>query len=724
MKQAANSGFHNEKVRRGALIALLASLFAIGIWQANVFQSVEFMFFDLQARLLARSGDEKIKLILIDQSSLDWGKKENAWSWPWPREVYGAVLDFYRRSGARSIAFDMLFTEPSSYGVTDDTALAEAIAKTPGFVTGLLTTRQSGPITSWPENVTRPALRVEQLPEWIERHPNSMIEASEATFPITGLVTDSQSFGHVRGVIDDDYITRRVLPLQSFDGSALPMLGLAAYLAQYSNDKPQMRIDDDALCLGDYRLALDASGRTMLHYRKPQAKFGNRPYKAYSAGAIVQSALQLQAGLQPQIDPAELKDSYVFFGVSAPGLYDLKPTPFSKAWPGVMSHATILDNLLAGDSLTAILPIIVCLLSILLATVGSLAATFTQSATRIFLWHLLVLPAPILASGYSYTLGYWLSPIAPLSAGLLGLVGGVLVNYSIEGRQSRFIKRAFEQYLSPIVIDRLLQDPARLQLGGERREISILFSDLEGFSKIAERLDPQVLTNLLNEYLTDMTDIILEEGGTLDKYEGDAIIAFWNAPLDQEDHAVRVCRAALRCQRKLDSRREEFRRKTGTDLKMRVGINTGTAIVGNLGSLKRFDYSMIGDSVNLASRLEGANKRFGTYLMVSEYTWAAATKQSPVLRSRPMGSLRVVGRNQPVKVYELLGFANEVHHESVERMADVVEHCTKGEWAEAQLALELMPGTDPLAQTFRNKLQEISNNPETTWDGIWNLTEK
>ncbi len=224
-----------------------------------------------------------------------------------------------------------------------------------------------------------------------------------------------------------------------------------------------------------------------------------------------------------------------------------------------------------------------------------------------------------------------------------------MVNYSTEGRQKRYIKNAFKQYLSPAVIEQLISHPERLKLGGERRELSIFFSDLQGFTSISEGLSPEELTALLNEYLSAMTDIIQEEGGTVDKFEGDAIIAFWNAPLDLDDHALRAVRSALRCQESLARMRPAFRERVGKDLYMRIGINTGPAVVGNMGSHSRFDYTVLGDAVNLAARLEGINKQFKTYTMISQATLEQMADAFPV---RELSRVAVVGRKEPVTVYE------------------------------------------------------------------------
>jgi len=217
------------------------------------------------------------------------------------------------------------------------------------------------------------------------------------------------------------------------------------------------------------------------------------------------------------------------------------------------------------------------------------AAAVVSGAVQNALVYALFLPLPAALAIGAYPLGTWLPLVGPTIAVVLTLVSDSLLNYATEGRQKRYIKAAFRQYLSPAVIEELIAHPERLKLGGERRELSIFFSDLQGFTGLSEGLSPEELTALLNEYLSAMTDIIQEEGGTIDKYEGDAIIAFWNAPLDQSDHAVRAVRASLRCQARLAEMRPGFKARTGKDLFKRIGLNSGPAVVGNMGSRTRFD---------------------------------------------------------------------------------------------------------------------------------------
>jgi adenylate cyclase len=331
------------------------------------------------------------------------------------------------------------------------------------------------------------------------------------------------------------------------------------------------------------------------------------------------------------------------------------------------------------------------------------------------------LPIPVILGFAAYPLGFWSPIVVKESAVAIALVGGVVVNYATEGRRKLFIKHVFKHYLSPAVIEQILDNPSQLQLGGERRELTIFFSDLQGFSSFSERLDPPALTSLLNDYLSDMTDIILEEGGTLDKYEGDAIIAFWSAPVAQPDHAVRACRAALRCRRRLDERREEFLQKWGVLLRARIGINTGEVVVGNMGSRKRFDYTVLGDAANLASRLEGANKAFDTLIMVSETTWSQAAEH---FVGREIGQLRVVGRKTPVRVFEILGLAEEADCPRPDAFHQGLALCYCGRYVEA-LAIFEDCEDDPVAKVYKDRCRTLLQSPEAAeWDGVWNLTEK
>jgi adenylate cyclase len=299
------------------------------------------------------------------------------------------------------------------------------------------------------------------------------------------------------------------------------------------------------------------------------------------------------------------------------------------------------------------------------------------------------------------------------------LLAALLVNYATEGRQRRFIKQAFNQYLHPVVIDQLLEHPERLCLGGERREITIFFSDLQGFSGLAERLEPEALTSLLNDYLTAMTDIILDSGGTVDKYVGDAIVAFWNAPLDQPDHALRAVRAAQLCQERLAELRPQLCARAGGELHMRIGINTGVAVVGNMGSQRRFDYTVLGDAVNLASRLEGVNKEFGSLVLL-----AGSTREQldGSVRLREIGCVGVVGRDEPVRIFEPLSAAAATSDQAA--FAAALARYSAGEFTAAAREFACLADNDAVARRYAQRCRELATAPPEGWDGVWRLSSK
>jgi adenylate cyclase len=252
---------------------------------------------------------------------------------------------------------------------------------------------------------------------------------------------------------------------------------------------------------------------------------------------------------------------------------------------------------------------------------------------------------------------------------------------------------------------------------------SIFFSDLEGFTGISEGLEPEELTNLLNDYLTAMTDIIHEEGGTVDKFEGDAIIAFWNAPLEQPDHAARCVRSALHCQARLAQMRPDFHKRLGKDLKMRIGVNTGHAVVGNMGSHSRFDYTMIGDAVNLAARLEGINKQFGLYTLISQTTMEQMAGAFP---TREISRVAVVGRREPVVVYEpLLPEAIDAPKQAaMASFSEALALFYQGDFDHAHALFSALAKEDAAAHAYVLKCRELIDHPPSDWQGVWIITTK
>ncbi|MEE8436042.1 MAG: adenylate/guanylate cyclase domain-containing protein, partial [bacterium] len=325
----------------------------------------------------------------------------------------------------------------------------------------------------------------------------------------------------------------------------------------------------------------------------------------------------------------------------------------------------------------------------------------------------------------------WPSFIYPAITILVIWMGVTLFRFLVSDKDKRFIKGAFQQYLSPDVIAQLMDNPKQLQLGGEKREMTAFFSDVQGFSTISEQLDPTELVQLLNVYLTRMTDLITDVDGTIDKYEGDAIIAFFGAPMFYEDHAIRACQVTLRMQAALTEMRQTWKEE-GVDeslwLYQRIGLNTGDMVVGNMGSAKRFDYTMMGNAVNLAARLEGANKNYGMFNCISEYTYEPAKEAIEV---REVDLIRVMGIKTPVRIYELVaekGQLTEEQTKAFQYFAKGLELYRDQQWDESakyfNAVNKFLPDDPPSSKYIDRCRDKKANPPPKDWDGVFEATSK
>ncbi len=708
-----------RRVVQGSAVGLGGAALAALLWLSGVLGGFEQKTWDWRERLFARPGKatSQIATILLDQQSMAWGRDDNGFSWPWPRETWKAITDFCKRAGAKALVFDVTFNEQSNVSVDDDRRFKAALRENGRVVGSLVLALGAAEKNTWQDGVPVPGVKVAGLEDWVRKAGPRQLDFPLATFPIPEIAGAFRMLSNTNLSSDADGVYRRVGFFNIFDGRVVPSQALAAYLTGNPGEH-EIGIRPGLLTVDGLRIPIDSDGRAILRFRGPTLT-----HAAKSAAAVIQSEVQLRSGEKPNIDPSVFRDKYVFFGYSVPDALDLRPTPVAGVYPGVEIHATMLDNMLSGDFLReAPFWATLGLLLILCAGAG-IAASSVSGAGRSVVIYVAFLPvAPALGLA-AYALGYWLQIIA-LEAGVaVTLVSSSLASYATEGRQKRYIKSAFKQYLSPIYIEELIAHPERLKLGGERRELSIFFSDLQGFTGLSENLSPEELTSLLNEFLSAMTDIIQEEGGTIDKYEGDAIIAFWNAPLAQEDHAVRAIRAGLRCQTRLAEMRPAMRERVKKDLFMRVGLNSGPAVVGNMGSRTRFDYTMLGDAVNLASRLEGINKQFRTYIMVSAATLERSGGAFP---ARELSRVAVVGRKEPVTVYEpMLPEQFAAKAATLEVFDRGLRAYYDGKFAEAKGIFSGIAATDPPAAAYAEKCDElIANPPQGEWSGVWVMTSK
>lgn len=660
-----------------AALAVVCGLVAFLLMASGVLDSFENKSWDWRLRAFATStAPETVAILAVDQASLDYVADEQGLSWPWPRGLWVPIVEYCRSAGATGVVFDVLFTEFSSYGLEDDAEFASVMGQQPDIVLG---------------SADKP--------------------------PLPELAGAAAGVGNVSFKPDADGIFRRMPLIEPSSGArSLPFVaGETLCGLDLKNINGQAFLGENS----EQPIPTDALGNFVVPYRGPA-----QTVPSYAAGAALQSFIRSMEGTGEIPLPQEkLQGRVVFVGLTAPGLLDLRPTPLSAVYPGVEVHATVLDALLRQDFIR-VAPRGVGLVLSLLASLGlALGLGKVQKASH----GLLLLPLALLILGalvvLGFKTGYWIPFVAPGLALILTFLAIQTLDYATEGRQRRFLKQAFHHYLSPQVVDQLVEDPSKLKLGGERKELSIFFSDLAGFTTLSEGLEPEALTSLLNQYLTAMTKVILDTGGTVDKYEGDAIIAFWNAPLDQFDHVNRAVEAGLRCLEELDRINPSLARLSQQPLSMRVGIHTGMVVVGNLGSDERFDYSMIGDAANLASRLEGLGKVFRSPILVSGATWDRCT----VAYGREVGTVRVVGRSEPVRVFQPTGIRDQTPTLSWWKQGDAVftkalEFFDAGDLDQAAAKFKLLPD-DPVAQAYLARIQREAGRVEN-WSPIWEMTHK
>jgi adenylate cyclase len=422
------------------------------------------------------------------------------------------------------------------------------------------------------------------------------------------------------------------------------------------------------------------------------------------------------------------RNKIVYIGVTAGSGYDYKAFPVGTHEPSTMLHIVARSNELQGGFFREIPD--------WLRDVIILGCCFLVSDLfrRIPVFHRYVASVLILIgliSAASYVLfmqRIWVRPVLYDAAATTTFVLVTSVNYVREGRKRRMTEDIFGKFVSRKLVDRLVARPERLKLGGEKAELTVLFSDLSGFTTLSENMESDVLLGLLNEYLNEMSELIYEKEGTLDKYIGDAIMAFWGAPDHTPDHAWQACHAALACQNRLAAMAPEWKEKYGAKLYARIGINTDVMTVGLVGSNRLHNYSVIGDAVNLASRLEGANKPFGTTLMISQRTLDLAQGKVEV---RPIARLQVKGKENWVMVYELLAKAGELtdaQREAQQLFTAAFEAFLRRDWVEAESRLQQLVASEPadaLARLYLKRVREYAQHPpEPEWNGVFKLDEK
>jgi adenylate cyclase len=690
----------NKKVVRGLAVGAAAFLLAGALGELGLWRGLEWKSWDARMRLFAaparRAAD--IALILVDQYSLDFYKKQQV-SWPWPRQMYAPILGFLKAGGAKAVFFDFVMTEPSAYFAEDDEKLAKAIGEAGNVILPVALSADEKDTAPQAEAFLKRTATTAAVRPWAEK-----FLSATADLPI--LLDQARGGANVQVNPDEDGVYRRLPLLFRFKDVRVP--GVALALAEAASG-PEAASG----------VVLESDGRMLIRFFGPTGT-----YRGYPAATIINSYLQMTENKAPQIDPREFAGKVILIGVSAVGLQDIKTSPLSGVIPGVEIQAAALDSLWHRRYLKPTPVVLDFFLALLWAVLAGVGITVLQRSSHMVgaAAGFLILPAASAVTGF--VAGTWIRFVFPEAAVLFAVIGAAVLNYAVEGRQRRFLKNAFRYYLSPHVIDRVIDDPNQLRLGGVKREVTSFFSDVAGFTSISEALGPEALVSLLNAYLSEMTDIILDSGGTLDKYEGDAIVAFWNAPLDVPDHALRACRAALACQKRLLDLAPDFEKRIGRPLRARIGLNSGPAVVGNMGSSRRFDYTAMGDTINLAARLESAGKQYGVSILAGEATVTAAGN---AVVAREVDRLRVVGKTQPVRIYELIGGRGEIAAPVLERLAAferLLESYRRRDWDAVLGACRALEG-DPVAAVYAARCERFRTEPPPAdWDFVFDLKMK
>ncbi len=668
---------------------------------------------------------QPIVIVDIDERSL-----AQLGQWPWPRDIVAQLIDRLRQQGARVIGLDMIFIEPDRTSplqllrnypqlektlgalfpkLDHDQLLGESLAASDSVLGYAMLTGDDG--LKDPAATPFPSANLQLAASDTSFDQLSLLDAYRATLSQPA-VAQALSEGFLNFFPEASGAVHKVPLLIRLDGIPYPSLALeVARIAAGEQTltlhpapaDEQGRSDLLGISLGERFIPTDDQGQMSINFRGPWRSF---PYL---------SAVEILHGAERR----ELREAIVLLGTSAAGLLDLQTTPFSRLSPGVEIHANIIDNLLAGDPLRydilTEIGISICLiltggllLSLLLAWSGPLLGALGTGAII------------LLAVAGNYLLlfqqGLLVGLTYPLLTLLLICLVVTLANYLLVERQKQFVQGAFRHYLAPQVVEQLLENPAQLSLAGQEKELTVLFCDIRNFTSISEGMDSVALAEFMKRYLSEMSQIIMAERGLLDKFIGDAIMAIWGAPLDDADHALQGVKAALRMQERTEQLREQWLCEGLPELRIGVGLNSGPMRVGNFGSEQLFDYTVIGDQVNLGSRLEGLTKVYGAGILISERTRQLLQGQ---VVCRPIDLVRVKGKQQPVAIYEPLRRADEADPE-LQQWRQALEHYRRQEFTAAQRELAILnrKAPQPLYQLYLERCTEfLKVPPPAEWDG-------
>ncbi|MEO8741314.1 MAG: adenylate/guanylate cyclase domain-containing protein [Casimicrobiaceae bacterium] len=629
-------------------LAVMAALAVVHVVAVDVpwLRRLELIALDMRIRLRGPlpPGPEIVIVMIDDRTIAEFGR------WPVPRERVAELLERLDHAGAKAIGIDVLFAEPAPQR---DAGIASARGHDePGDSVLASVVRDSGKIVL-PFTFKFRGHGADNAGASIAGAAYQHVRATEDYRAVdlnpTGLVTpiaalaDAASLGHVLVAFDVDGAPRFDYPALAYDLDYYPSMPLR--IAQRYLDVPWSKVALElgrGIALGPVYVPTDVQMRLMVNYLGP-----TRTFPTFSLAQV----------LSGEIPASTFANRIVLIGANALGTGDTFESPFTASLPGVERLATVIDSIIHEHHLRRPTAMLWIEIMVLLAAALAMAMAMSRlSLTAAALVGFSIAAAMSVSGQWALVrFGVWQASAVPIVASVLTFAALLFYRYGLLDRERRHMRHAFQRYLAPNMVDRLVSEQQLPRLGGEMRELTILFCDLRGFTTLTERLDPAVLTRLANEFFAVATDAVLEYGGTIDKYLGDAIMALWNAPLEMPDHAERACRAALRILERLGTLNAALAQEADMPiLSAGVGINTGRCTVGNFGSSYRFDYSAIGDAVNVAARLEAETKEYGSAILIG----AETVRKIPGFATLSLGQTTLRGRSTMTEIYALAGDEN------------------------------------------------------------------
>jgi adenylate cyclase len=746
--------------KRWVQVALLLSLLLISVFaevsDTRVLERVRHMTFDIYNNAMPRPPGDRTIIVDLDEESL-----RRYGQWPWSRTLVAQIVTNLKEMGAKSITFDIVFAEadrtspaqvlknlpdtPATAAIAqalrqlpdNDKIFAKAIADAGNVVTGFVGANQ--PTGFKPPTIAHFSYRKQALSNlpMLRYFATNLDVLTDAAAGNGAFIMTPDDDGVIRRVPlivmpagDDGKLDENQDPLPGLSLEALRVALGGKMIRILDGGSPEYKIKELSIIYNDadgkntqLRVPVDESGSFLVHYARHRDQLG-----------MYVPAWKI---LEGKADPAQIKDKIVFLGTSAIGLLDLRSSPLDPILPGVEVHAEIVNQILHGDFLersdsargaegafTLVAGLVIIFLAPFIG-VGTLAFLSLASIGGWAAWGF-----------YAYQHhGSLVDIVFPAFAIVtMFILSSILSNLRTE-MEKRMIRQAFDRYLSPALIEELVKDPSRLKLGGDVRELSVMFTDIRNFTTISESMDPAELIRMMNDFLTPMTSAVLDNKGFVDKYMGDAMMTFWNAPVDDAYHAQNACRAALEMVEALKPVNAELKaraEKAGRpfyELKAGIGINSGRASVGNMGSKQRFAYSALGDTVNLASRLEGQTKIYGVTTMIAHSTRVLV----PQFAAIELDLLTVKGRTEPERIYTLLGdeaTAKKPEFQSFAALhARMLEAYRGQKWAEAVRLSEecavMKPELAGLYKLYASRIAHYREEPPGPgWTGVWVAKEK